>query len=360
MELIKKKIAVICNYKLLSERVGGMDYFFWKFDQKCKENNIQVDWFFPNKSTHGNYSELNIISSNDEEVELFFAEYIQNASIKYDKIMMHFVELCTSVFKSIKKISNAEIIAIDHNPRPLHGYTVKKIIKKRIKGFLYSSYIDKFIGVSKYTENEILKDFGNHLRCKTSTIYNGVIIDDIIKREKRNFIKPTFLVASHLRKSKGIQDLIDAVSLLPKDLKSKIVIDIYGDGPYKSLLLDQVKLKKVENNFNFLGSKANLKDVFHKYDYMIQPTHMECFSLSILESLAANVPVITTDVGGNEEVITHTENGFIVPAKNINVLKKLLEEIILGKKSITNDTRNLIEKNYSLENMVENYYRLIS
>ena len=38
---------------------------------------------------------------------------------------------------------------------------------------------------------------------------------------------------------------------------------------------------------------------------------MECFSLSILESLSANIPVITTTVGGNLEVVTHEENGFI-------------------------------------------------
>ena len=34
---------------------------------------------------------------------------------------------------------------------------------------------------------------------------------------------------------------------------------------------------------------------------------MECFSLSILESLAANIPVITTPVGGNLEVVTNND-----------------------------------------------------
>ena len=48
---------------------------------------------------------------------------------------------------------------------------------------------------------------------------------------------------------------------------------------------------------------------------MLQPTHMECFSLSILESFAANVPVITTNVGGNKEVIDEGENGYIFKAK---------------------------------------------
>ncbi len=34
----RKKIAVVCNYGLTPNRVGGMDRFFWLFDKKCKEN----------------------------------------------------------------------------------------------------------------------------------------------------------------------------------------------------------------------------------------------------------------------------------------------------------------------------------
>jgi glycosyltransferase involved in cell wall biosynthesis len=55
-----------------------------------------------------------------------------------------------------------------------------------------------------------------------------------------------------------------------------------------------------------MGSTANLSELYCRYDYMF-PSHMECFSLSILESLSANVPVITTNVGGNEEVIINNK-----------------------------------------------------
>lgn len=357
--MLIKKIAVLCNYELLPTRVGGMDYFFWLFDEKCKGNNVEIDWFFPNKSSHGNYQRLKIVDCNYQNSEVFFATYLQNKTTDYTHIITHFVELCTPVFKKISQLSEAKIIAVDHNPRPLNGYPLKKRIIKKIKGMLYSKYIDVFVGVSQYTVNEISSDFGNHLKTKTLTIYNGVVINNIIKREKRNFKKPTFLVASHLRESKGIQDLITSVSFLPNVIKNELIIDVYGDGPYKHVLLENIKYLQVEKNFNFKGSKSNLKDIFHQYDYMIQPTHMECFSLSILESLAANVPVITTNVGGNEEVITHLENGFIFPAKNTMALKELLEEIITANKVINLDTRDLIEHHFSLDKMVENHFKII-
>ena len=353
------KIAVLCNYALLPERVGGMDYFFWDFDKKCKENNIEVDWFFPNTSNHGSYSNLTIYSNERESVENNFLSFCKKHQTEYSHIITHFIELCTPFIYKISKLSKAKIIAVDHNPRPLNGYSFKKRISKRVKGILFSGYTDLFIGVSNYTVNAILEDFGSHLKSKSRTIYNGVILDSILVRETRNKSKPSFLVASHLRESKGIQDLIEAVNTLPNTIKDEIVITIYGDGPYKKQLTEKIKQYALEKCFVFMGSKANLNEIFFQYDYMLQPTHMECFSLSILESLAANVPVITTDVGGNTEVISNAQNGYIYAAKDIKTLTKILEDIYLGNKKISVNTRELIANSFSLPKMVENHFELI-
>jgi len=353
------KIAILCNYELLPERVGGMDYFFWDFDKKCKENNIEVDWFFPNTSNHGEYFNLMIYSNQTESVESNFLSFCKKHQPEYSHIITHFVELCTPFFYKMSKLSKAKIIAVDHNPRPLNGYSFKKIINKKVKGILFSGYIDLFVGVSNYTVNAILEDFGFHLKSKSKTVYNGVILENILVRETRNATKPSFLVASHLRESKGIQDLIEAVNNLPTQIKEEIKITIYGDGPYKKQLTEKIQKYALEKCFVFMGSKANLNEIFFQYDYMLQPTHMECFSLSILESLAANVPVITTAVGGNTEVISNEENGYIFEAKDIRALASILEDIYLGNKKISINTRELIANSFSLPKMVENHFRLI-
>ena len=359
MGIIKTKIAVLCNYELLAERVGGMDYFFWDFDAKCKENNIAVDWFFPNNATHGNYDKLNIIATNEVEVELYFANYLENNETSYSSVFTHFVELCTPVFKKIKEKSNTKIIAVDHNPRPLKGYPLLKRIKKRVKGYLYSKYIDLFVGVSAYTVQEIQSDFGKKIEPKTITIYNGVLINEIQIRKERNFLNPNFIVVSNLRKSKGIQDLIDAVSILTGPIKENLKISMYGDGPYKNELLKKVSYLQLQNIFEFKGSVSNLNELYCNFDYMIQPTHMECFSLSILESLAANVPVITTSVGGNEEAVKNGINGIIFKAKDIKDLSNIIANLVTGENKITATTRKAIEESFSLQKMVDSYYNLI-
>ncbi|MDP3358899.1 MAG: glycosyltransferase family 4 protein [Lutibacter sp.] len=360
MGIEKSKIAVLCNYELLPERVGGMDAFFWEFDKKCKEANIEVDWFFPNGATHGDYQLWTIKYNTSKSIESFFLETLAQPETDYTHIITHFLELCTPFFKQVKQLSKATMIAVDHNPRPLEGYPVIKRIKKRIKGLLYSRYIDLFIGVSEYTVKELLKDFGKQILPKTQVIYNGIDIQEIETRITRAIEKPTFLTASHLRHSKGIQDLIHAVAILPETIKKELKIDVFGDGPYKMELESLVSVLKLEHCFNFKGSTAQLKSLYGNYDYMLQPTYMECFSLSILESLAANVPVITTNVGGNEEAITNNENGYIFEAANIKQLSDLLQEIYLGNKIITKNTRNLIEDRFTIDKMVINYLKLLS
>lgn len=360
MGITKKHIGVICNYKLLEDRVGGMDYFFWAFNKTCIAQTIKVDWFFPNTATHGDYREFNIFPANDLSLEQHFITHLQTQEVQYSHIITHFIELCTPFFADSKKHQKAKIIAVDHNPRPLEGYPLKKRLKKKLKGYFYSKHIDLFIGVSDYTSQAILHDFGRFLKPKTRTIYNGVLIDAIIaKTTKRRLLNPKFLVVSHLRESKGIQDLIQAVSFISEDLQEDLKIDVYGDGPYKNELLRLVSKLGLAAVFTFKGSQSNLKTLYQHYDYLIQPTHMECFSLSILESLAANIPVITTPVGGNTEVVTNTDNGFIFETKNIQALSKLLSELIEGKKYIVGNTKTLIEKRFSIDKMVKNHMKLL-
>lgn len=129
--------------------------------------------------------------------------------------------------------------------------------------------------------------------------------------------------------------------------------------PYKDTLVASVLSHHVISNFRFMGSQPNLNTIYCEYDYMLQPTHMECFSLSVLESLAANVPVITTNVGGNEEVIVNGKNGYIFKAKDSDALACILEEVYLGAKTINLNTRIAIENNFSLEQMVNQHFALL-
>lgn len=353
-----KKIALLCDYRLMPERIGGMDRFFWLFDGECKALDYEIVWFFPNESYHDGYVNLYIIAANGKSIEQTFLEYSQH----FDIVFTHFLELCTPFYKAVKKQTLAsKVITVDHNPRPFGGYPLKKKIQKRIKGFLYSRYIDLFVGVSQYTVSETLKDFGKHIKNRTQLVYNGIMYQKFKKRTARNFQNPTFLVVCHLRYSKGIQDLIKAVALLPAYLQKEIKIDLYGNGPYKDEIVKLIYLNGIENVFCFKGSVSNIFEVYHNYDFLIHPSHEETFCYSVIESLLSNVPVITTkSPGGNVLLkVQHGINGYLFNIKDYVTLSKIIENIFNGEYIISNNISNIVYSEFSIEQMVENYIKLI-
>ena len=351
-------ISIVCNYALNPNRIGGMDRFFVAYDKKLKELGYQVHWYFSSYKEPIQFFEgLTIFSAESSSIESFFINNLNEKNRSYNILVTHFIALCTSFFKEAKKNGIQKTIAVDHNPRPLEGFLLKKRMKNKLKGIIYSKYIDLFVGVSVYTKKSILKDYGFFLNKKTIVIYNG--IDTSVFKKRTQEHKNKFIVTSHLRYSKGIQDLLMAVSQLPSNIKNTIQIDVFGEGPYENELKSICTQLNLTSSIHFKGSSANLNELFANYSYMIQPTYMECFSLSILESLAANVAVITTTVGGNLEVITHNKNGFIFKPGNVNELKVLLERIILGELKISDVTNKLIEEDYNLEKMIDNHLKYI-
>ena len=360
----KKKLAVVCDYILRADRIGGMDRFFVAFDTAAKKINYEIDWFFPDAETFDFYRDLTVFSAEDKlTVEAFFLDHLTTSKAKYNGLITHFTELSTPFYKDAKKLGSIkQIIAVDHNPRPLNGFPLKKQLKNKLKAFLYSKAIDRFIGVSSYTAKHIVKDLGKTVSLKTGVIYNGIDTSVFKKREGESQA-PTaykFIVVSHLRESKGIQDLIDALSYLTDAIKMHIHISIYGEGPLEEGLKQQAQDLGVSELLEFKGSSSEIPQILANYDYLIQPTYMECYSLSILESLSANVPVITTTVGGNPEIITDRINGFLFQPKDKTKLSLILTDIVNGDLKITNDTSVLIEKEYSLDRMVAEHINLLN
>ncbi|WP_298156754.1 glycosyltransferase family 4 protein [Flavobacterium sp.] len=355
---LPSKIAIICNYELLPQRVGGMDYFFWNFDRKCKENDIMIDWFFPNTADHGEYSYLNVIASGAQP-ETFFLGHLERSGKHYSHIMVHFVELCTRSLKSIKSKTGAQLIVVDHNPRPLGGYSFKKKIEKRLKGFFYSRFIDVFVAVSEATKAELIFDFGNFIKPKTIVIFNGLQPEKFLRKPKRVFTGK-YIIASHLRKSKGIQDVITAVRALQLEGKTDFVIHIYGSGPMEEGLTKMVSDFSLESVINFKGSVATLNETYQDYDYLIHPSHAETFCYTIVESLMSNLPVITTEQGNVLGLIENGYNGFLYSAGNTAQLESILCRISSGALSVTGNAGDDIRLNaLTLDSMVENYFKLI-
>jgi glycosyltransferase involved in cell wall biosynthesis len=96
-----------------------------------------------------------------------------------------------------------------------------------------------------------------------------------------------------------------------------------NDG-YQKQLTAEVRALGLEHCVRFLGQRNDVPAIMRALDLLVMNSRSEAFPLVALEGMAAGVPVLATAVGGLPELITHGQNGWLVPFDN---QEKLVEGI---------------------------------
>ena len=225
---------------------------------------------------------------------------------------------------------------------------------------------DAVIVPSKYLEG-IVKGWGVP-DSKIKVIYNGVGFkpSDLSKEEARNKIGVhgnIILLIGRLVPWKGFRMLI---KIMPRllELKQFARLVIVGDGPDKKSLELMVKNMELGQKVFLVGKKTKeeLAVYMAASDIFVLNSGYEGFSHLILEAMTCGVPVIVSAVGGNREVITQGQNGFLVRYNDefnlVEAIKTVWQDEELKEKLLENG-KNTVKK-FSLETMVEETIKILS
>jgi glycosyltransferase involved in cell wall biosynthesis len=117
---------------------------------------------------------------------------------------------------------------------------------------------------------------------------------------------------SRLAWKKGVSHLLDAVPSLLEAVPEVTVL-LVGDGPLRGDLEAQAARLGVAGRVLFLGPRRDASTLLPAFDVLVLPSVVEGMSNTLLEAMAARLPVVATDVGGNPEVVVDGETGFLVP-----------------------------------------------
>lgn len=165
---------------------------------------------------------------------------------------------------------------------------------------------------------------------KIDLLYNG--IDQTIYHpafeKKRNIAQ--ICCAGRLNPVKGFDLIIRAVANLSRPCHLKIA----GDGPQKERLNALIKELGVEDRVTLLGRKGKeeLIALYQESSLFCLPSHQEGMSNALLEAMACGLPVVSTNVGGAEELVDG--NGIIVPCGAPKALQDALEALLFDEKKL--------------------------
>jgi glycosyltransferase involved in cell wall biosynthesis len=110
----------------------------------------------------------------------------------------------------------------------------------------------------------------------------------------------------------------------------------------------------------FSGARDDVEKILNGFDIFVLSSIAEGVSLSLLEAMSAQLPVVATMVGGNIEVVQE-DCGKLVPAGRPDVMAEALLEYIDNaelRQTHGRNGRNRVLAHFSLKNMVRHYEAL--
>src|SRR6185437_4426245 len=129
--------------------------------------------------------------------------------------------------------------------------------------------------------------------------------------------------------AKGYVELLDAwAHLAPRHPEWWLIM---AGGPGGDLNMpNEIARRGPLPRAEWLGPQPpeRIPDLLGASDAFVLPSHNEGLSLSVLEALATGLPTIATDVGGHHEVISNSDEGWLVPARDTAVLAGALAELM--------------------------------
>lgn len=171
---------------------------------------------------------------------------------------------------------------------------------------------------------------------KIALIPNGVEPNGTSQRHERRWIKReclgdedlrVVLFAGRLIEEKGLDRLLTAWRKTASRERSVLVI--VGDGPLRRDLETMASQLGIRANVRFLGHRADVAKFYAIADLFVLPSRTEGMSNALLEAMAAGLPVVASDVGGNREIVEDGCSGFLVdwedPLSCASVLSALIE-----------------------------------
>jgi glycosyltransferase involved in cell wall biosynthesis len=131
---------------------------------------------------------------------------------------------------------------------------------------------------------------------------------------------------------------------------------VVGDGPLRDSLIAQATAAGIADRVHFLGWRQDMAQVYAALDILALSSLNEGTPVTILEAMAAGVPVVATAVGGVPDVVREGETGWLVPARDPQAMVNAWKQVFLNPgltSRMIETARQEVHARYSRTRMIE-------
>ena len=142
------------------------------------------------------------------------------------------------------------------------------------------------------------------------------------------------VMVGNVRRWKGQDVVLDAMALVPPDLRSRLVIAFAGSNDlhnpdFKQALDQMISDHGIASRIRWLGRRDDVPELFHAADFGLHASVVpEPFGLVMAECMGTGTPVIAAQEGGAAEIVTR-ETGWVYPGGNAKALSELLARAVV-------------------------------
>jgi glycosyltransferase involved in cell wall biosynthesis len=166
---------------------------------------------------------------------------------------------------------------------------------------------------------------------RLSTIPNGVDPEHFRARERSSTgAAPIVGCTARLHAKNDHETLLRAFAYVSASWP-EVRLHLVGRGPEEERLRALTDELGLVERVSFLGEQADVAPCLREMGIYVQSSVAEGLSNSILEAMAAGLPVVATTVGGTSELVVDSETGFLVPPRNPKALAAAIERLLADR-----------------------------
>jgi glycosyltransferase involved in cell wall biosynthesis len=225
---------------------------------------------------------------------------------------------------------------------------------------------DAILGNSRAVMRDLAGE--GHDPSRFALIYNGAppageIVPRTVFRAREGWASGeiAMVIVANLLAYKGHLDLVEALAVLPPDLPHWTLNIVGRDDGEGAAVTARAAALGLREHVRLLGPRDDVGVILAASDIAVSASHEEGFSNSVIEAMAAGLPVVATAAGGSMDAVADGVTGRLVPVRAPEKLAAALAELIAdqGKRARFGAAgAERARSHFSLDACVRNYMSL--